>query len=193
MWLQSLLEEYPKSISLLGGAACELRPLRSQDGHAYHQFWQAVPEEDRMFIKHRVTDWEVVNTWVQNIDVGHHLPILAWDGTVVVGDATLHQHLGGWKRHIGHVSVLVRPEWRRRGLGRVLIQEVIALARVAGLERVEAEFVGEQSAAMRLFGLLGFQQLVSLPDYVRDMRANAHDYVLMSLALRADEEYAGVG
>ena len=28
----------------------------------------------------------------------------------IIADASLHQQLGGWKRHIGRVSVLVHPD-----------------------------------------------------------------------------------
>ena len=35
-----------------------------------------------------------------------------------------------------------------------------------------------------------FNQLVRLEDYVKDMQAITHDYVLMGLDLRTDEEYA---
>ena len=45
---------------------------------------------------------------------------------------------------------------------------------------------------MKMFGLLGFAPLVRLPDYVRDMKAISHDYVLMGLGLETDEEYAGM-
>ena len=111
----------------------------------------------------------------------------------IAGAATLHQQLGGWKRHIGRVSVLVHPAFRGRGLARALIAEILQIARQAGLERVEAEFIGEQEAAMKMFALLGFRQLVRLEDYVKDMQAIAHDYILMGLELKTDEEYAGVG
>ncbi len=46
---------------------------------------------------------------------------------------------------------------------------------------------------MKMFGLLGFSQLVNLPDYVKDMQAITHDYVLMGQDLVTDEEYAGMG
>jgi hypothetical protein len=32
-----------------------------------------------------------------------------------------------------------------------------------------------------------------LGNYVKDMQANSHDYILMGLDLKTDEEYAGVG
>ena len=44
-----------------------------------------------------------------------------------------------------------------------------------------------------MFALLGFSQLLRLDNYVKDMRAMTHDYILMGLGLKTDEEYAGVG
>jgi len=46
---------------------------------------------------------------------------------------------------------------------------------------------------MKVFGLLGFTKLLRLPEYVKDMQAVSHDYVLMGLDLKTDEEYAGMG
>jgi len=69
----------------------------------------------------------------------------------------------------------------------------VALARSLGLEKVEAEFIGDQQAAVKMFALLGFSNLVRLENYVKDMQAITHDYILMGLDLKTDEEYAGVG
>jgi len=101
--------------------------------------------------------------------------------------------LGGWKRHIGRVSVLVLPQYRGRGLARAMVAEIVQIARSLGLERVEAEFIGEQEAAIKMFALLGFSNLVRLEEYVKDMQAISHDYVLMGVDLKVDEDYAGVG
>ena len=146
-----------------------------------------------MFIKHRVTEPEVIRGWCQNIDLGRHLPLLAVLDGRIIADATLHQHLGGWKRHIGRISVLVHPRYRGRGLARAMITEIVEIARDIGLEKVEAEFIGEQEAAIKMFAMLGFSNLVRLEDYVKDMQALSHDYVLMGLDLKTDEEYAGMG
>jgi GNAT superfamily N-acetyltransferase len=146
-----------------------------------------------MFIKHRVTEPQVIRDWCQNIDLGRNLPLLAFMDGKIVGDATLHQQLGGWKRHIGRVSVLVLPAYRGRGLARKLVTEIVALARDLSLEKVEAEFIGEQEAAIKMFALLGFSNLVNLEGYVKDMQAVQHDYILMGLDLKTEEEYAGMG
>jgi len=191
--LESIIEEFPTEIELRGGLRCVLRPLEAADEKAFHQFFLAVPERERLFIKHRVTESAVIHEWCQHIDLGRNFPLLALVDDKIVGDATLHQQLGGWRRHVGRVSVLVHPAYRTRGLAKALISESLEIARRLGLERVEAEFLAEQEAAIRMFGILGFTELMRLPGYVKDMQATTHDYVLMGLNLETDEEYAGMG
>ena len=193
MSLDVALEKFPKPAKLKDGSICILRPLEATDEKAFHQFFLAIPNQERMFIKHRVTELEVIREWCQNIDLGRNLPLLALADGQVIADATLHQQLGGWKRHIGRVSVLVHPKFRGRGLARALVAEMVDIARRVGLEKVEAEFIGEQEAAMKVFAFVGFSTLIRLPDYVKDMQAVSHDYVLMGLDLKTDEEYAGMG
>lgn len=193
MALDYILDEFPKDIELKGGFRCTLRPLEPTDEISFHEFFLAVPTQERMFIKHRVTEPDVIREWCQSIDLGRNLPLLAIKNGQIIADATLHQQLGGWKRHIGRVSVLVHPKYRGRGLAKAMVMEIIGIARRVGLERVEAEFIGEQAAAIKVFAMLGFGELARLRNYVKDMQAIPHDYVLMGLDLKTDEEYAGVG
>jgi GNAT superfamily N-acetyltransferase len=190
MSLEFEVQKYPKEIKLKDGSKARLRPLKKDDEKGFHEFFSAVPEKERMFIKHRVTDSEVIKAWCQKIDLHRNFPLLALIDGKIVGDATLHQQLGGWKRHIGRVSVLVLPEYRGRGLARALVGEIVGMSRNLGLEKVEAEFIGEQEAAIRMFAMLGFSNLLRFEDYVKDMQAISHDYVLMGVNLKTDEEYA---
>jgi RimJ/RimL family protein N-acetyltransferase len=193
MTLDSVLDRFPRKVNLKGGTTCVQRPLESADEQAFHRFFLAVPEQERMFIKHRVTDPALIKEWCQEIDLGRNFPLLTLANDQIVAVGTLHQQLGGWKRHIGRVSVLVHPHFRGRGLARESVTECIDIARDSGLQKVEAEFIGTQEAAMKVFALLGFRVLATIPDYVKDMQSITHDYVLMGLDLITDEEYAGVG
>lgn len=188
-----ILGEYPKSVVLESGLECEVRPLRGDDEKAFWEFFQAVPGKERVLIKHHVHREEVIADWCSTIDCGRNLPLLAILDGQVVGACTLHQQLGGWKRHIGRVSVFIHPLFRGRGLAKRLVQEVVDIARRIGLEKLEAEFLAEQERAIKVFALLGFCDLLRLEEYVRDMQAVSHDYVLMGMNLTTDEEYAGVG
>lgn len=189
--LEEALDEYPKDVTLKNGSTVCLRPLETEDEMAFHEFFLALPEQERMFMKHRVTDPAVIREWCRMIDLGHKLPLLAVVEGRIVGCCTLHQQLGGWKRHVGRVSVLVHPQHRGRGLARLLVEEIMDLGQQAGLEKLEAEFMVNQTAAIKVFGLLGFTQLLMLPDYVKDMQAISHDYLLMGIDLPTAEEYAG--
>jgi len=73
-----------------------------------------------------------------------------------------------------------------------LVSEIVDIARSTGLEKVEAEFIGGQEMAIHMFQMLGFSNLLLLEDYVKDMQAIKHEYVLMGLNLKTDEEYAGM-
>jgi GNAT superfamily N-acetyltransferase len=183
------LQQFPKTVTLKDGSKATLRPLHRADEKDFHQLFLGIPEPERMFIKHRVTEISVIHDWCQNIDYARNLPLLGMLGGKITGVATLHQQLSGWKRQIGRVSVSVHPDFRGRGLARALIGETLEIARRAGLERVEAEFIGEQETAMKMFAMLGFSELMRQEDYVKDMQALSHDYILMGLDLRTDEEY----
>ena len=187
------LQKFPKVIALKDGTKTTQRPLRRDDEKELHQLFLGIPEQERMFIKHRVQDIAIIRNWCQNIDYGRNLPLVGLLGGKITGVATLHQQLGGWRRHIGRVSVLVHPQHRGRGLASALVSEIVDIARQAGLEKVEAEFIGEQEAAMKMFALLGFSQLSRLENYVKDMQAISHDYILMGLELKTDEEYTSAG
>jgi GNAT superfamily N-acetyltransferase len=193
MSIEYALQKFPKEIKLKDGGKCRLRTLKKDDEKIFHDFFLQVPESERMFIKHRVTEAQVIRDWCQNIDLGRNLPLLAVMDGKIAGAATLHQQTGGWKRHIGRVSVLVIPPYRGRGIARALVTEIVQIARQAGLERVEAEFIGEQEAAIKMFAMMGFSNLARFEDYVKDMQAITHDYILMGLKLKTEEEYAGVG
>ena len=193
MSLENALQHYPRPVTLKDGSRCSLRPLRAEDDGLFHQFFLSVPDQERMFIKHRVSEPEVIRDWCLNIDLGRNLPLLAVAEAGIIGAATLHQQLGGWKRHIGRVSVLVHPDHRGRGLARRLVTEILEIAREIGLEKAEAEFIGEQQAGVKTFALLGFTELLRLENYVKDMQAIPHEYILMGLELKTDEEYAGMG
>ena len=193
MSLELALENYPKEITTKSGTTITLRPLEPGDAEAYHALFQTMPSAEIQYIKHRVVDLQTFQDWCDNIDLGHNLPLLALREGRIVGAGTLHQKLGGWRRHIGRVSVHCDPKERGQGVGYTLLGEIIELASQSGLQRLEAEFMSEQISAMALSAHHGFEELYRLEEYVKDMQAIDHDYVLMGLKLTTDEEYAGMG
>jgi ribosomal protein S18 acetylase RimI-like enzyme len=91
------------------------------------------------------------------------------------------------------VGALTHPEYRGVGLIKVLINELVEVARHCGLTKLEAEFNGDREAAILTFKECGFDELARIPDYLQDMNANDHDWVLMGMKLTTDAENAGAG
>jgi GNAT superfamily N-acetyltransferase len=193
MILDYALEKFPLEVKLRDGTECLVRPLGKRDAARLHKFILAVPEEERLFIKQPVDNRALFQHWCRYADFEHNLPLIMLHGEKIIGEACLHQRLGGWKRHIGLVSVLTHPDYHGRDVAKILVAELVEVARAMGLRRLEAEFNGERKVAIRALEDIGFSKLLSLPSHILDMKTIAHDYVFMGADLHMDEEYAGVG
>ena len=193
MSFELALKEIDKSFTSDDGVDLQIRIIENTDEKGLLGFFKALPAPELMFFKHRVTDADVISGWCENITLDVNLPLLALDEGKVIAVATLHQNKGGWKRHIGRISCSVLPKYRQKGIAGKLVQELVDGARMSGLQKVEAEFIDKQEGGQKMFALLGFTHLVKLEDYVQDMQAINHDYVLMGMDLMTDEEYAGMG
>jgi L-amino acid N-acyltransferase YncA len=193
MSFELALKEIDKTFTADDGMEIKIRPLEAGDEKALLGFFKNLPEPEVMFFKRRVRDPEVIKQWCENIDLYARLPLLALHEGKVIAVASLLQNNGGWKRHIGRISQSILPKYRQKGIAGKLVQELVDVARMAGLQKVEAEFIDKQEGGQKLFALLGFTHLMRLEDYVQDMQAIQHDYVLMGMDLKTDEEYAGMG
>ena len=188
-----ILEKFPMTAKLRDGTTVTIRPIGKRDVRKLQKFLLSVPEEERLFIKQPIFDLTVVQQWCKHADFDRNLPLLILHGQKVIGEATLHQRFGGWKRHIGMITLLTHPEYRGRDVSKLLIGELIEIAKHCGLRRLEAEVNGERKIALQVLSQFGFSELMHLDDYVLDMKAVTHDYVLLGLNLKTDEEYLGVG
>jgi len=193
MSFELALKEIEPTFTTDDGIEVQIRPLEAGDEKALLGFFKNLPEPEVMFFKRRVRDPEVIKQWCENIDLYARLPLLALHEGKVIAVASLLQNNGGWKRHIGRISQSILPKYRQKGIAGKLVQELVDVARMAGLQKVEAEFIDKQEGGQKLFALLGFTHLMRLEDYVQDMQAIQHDYVLMGMDLKTDEEYAGMG
>lgn len=193
MLLEDALEKYPLHTKLRDGTPVVVRPLNRRDDARLQKFFLIVPPEERLFVKQPITDRTLFRQWCRQPDFERNLPLLMLHGKKIIGEATLHQRGGGWKRHIGLITLLTHPEYRGRDVSKVLVTELIYLARHCGLRRLEAEVNGERKIALRVLADLGFNKLMHLHDYVLDMTAVTHDYVLLGKNLKVEVEYAGLG
>lgn len=193
MSLEYALEKFPAKARLKDGTQVVVRPLGKRDAAALQKFFFAVPEPERLFIEKPVTDKKFFTKTCIKLDFEEDLMLVMLHGGKIVGWINLHQRQGGWRRHIGRITLLTHPNYHGRDVSLVLLQEIIRVARFLGLWKLEAELNGERKVALRSLERLGFRVLFHLPDYVIDMTRQTHDFVVMGRDIKTDEEYASVG
>jgi L-amino acid N-acyltransferase YncA len=89
-----------------------------------------------------------------------HPVLVAEEAGEVAGWASLgpHKPTGGY-RHTVELSVYLREDARGRGLGRLLLGELLERARAAGHHAVLGGVCTEQAASMRLHESMGFEKV----------------------------------
>ncbi|MCA0146377.1 GNAT family N-acetyltransferase [Blastococcus sp. LR1] len=157
-------------------------------GHAdaLLSFFSGLPEGDRTFIKEDVTDPATVRSWVEDgssrwVATGADGGI---DGYVAV------RRLSGWSDHVAELRLVVGPQSRGTGLGRVLARHAVTEAISAGATKLVVEVVAEQGSALALFTGLGFRGEALLEDHIRDRSGELRD--LLVLAHRVDATWSAM-
>jgi L-amino acid N-acyltransferase YncA len=185
-----LVTNYPKKISLDDGTPLTLRPLLKADGPALLEYFGSLPPEDRLCLKDDVTDPKVIENWIYELDYDNLLPLIALHNGDIVGDATLHFSPIGWTRHLGEVRLTTSPQYRVRGLGTILIQNLVDIATQLGLEQLSAEIPPVLDKAFYLFEKMGFKDMAHLAGFVKDLQGAESDLVLMVRDLNTKKERA---
>jgi ribosomal protein S18 acetylase RimI-like enzyme len=105
--------------------------------------------------------------------------LVAVAGDRIVADAALELGSGGWEEHVAELRLIVSGAFRRKGLGRLMARELYSIAARVGVEEVIVKMMRPQVAARSIFRRLGFREETLLPDYVKDVKGERHDLILM--------------
>ena len=155
--LQRLLKRYPRAAELRDGTTVILRPLVAEDEQALLALFAGIPDEEIINLRDNVAEPTVVRGWCRHINYERVLPIIAEADGAIVADATLHRRRVGPLRDVGRLRGYVHPAYRRRGLGAVLLHELIEIARLLGLTQLAVELFDDQHVLIRMFRRYGFR------------------------------------
>lgn len=165
----------------LNGETVHLRPMRPGDAGALLALARSLLPEDLLFLRRDVTDERVIDAWARDVADGRVITILAVsERGDVLGEASLYPSDVPWTRHVAEVRVITAPRVRGKGLGRILLREILAAAKAAGIEKLTAQMTVEQVAARRLFEAMGFTEEGRFRAYARDQAGAPHDLVVMT-------------
>ena len=174
-----MLDEYPKDVVLKDGTSVTLRPLERRDAELLKDFFQRIPPEDRWYLRDDVSNVDTVRQWAEQVNYDRVIPIIALNGERILGDATLHRRRYGSSCHVGELRILIAPEARTKRLGTWMLLDLIQLATSLGLEKLVAEVVSTEIAALRALRHLDFVREAVLPDLHKNRVGDYHDQVIM--------------
>ena len=118
--------DYPKTVTLKDGRTAAIRPLAHGDFDKLFAFFQAMPEDDRIFFRHDTRDPDLIRKWTEKIDFDNVVPLVAEDGDEIVGEGTLQITTHGWMRHVGLIRLVTARAHRRNWLGTFIVKELVA-------------------------------------------------------------------
>ena len=181
---------YPIEVRLRNDRTVQLRLMGAGDVDAVLAFARALDPDDLLFLRVNITEPSVVQHWVQNIESGRTITVLALDEAEVVGEATLLHNTTSWTRHLGEIRIQIAPPARRQGLARVLAAEVEAISRALGLRMLTARMTLDQTSSQTVFRNLGFQREAVLWDYVMTADGKTRNLLVATKRLAQASEHA---
>jgi L-amino acid N-acyltransferase YncA len=171
---------YPRTIELSGGSSVTLRFLLPADHDALLAFARSLPQHDTLFLRIDITQPAAIDEWLDNVERGRTVTIIAEDAEGICGYGSLHFSNAEWSQHVGELRVIVGERMRGRGLGRRLTEAAFAIALDRGLEKMVAQMTVDQDGAIATFEHLGFKSEALLRDQVKDRQGQKHDLLVLS-------------
>ena len=182
--------QLPRNATLADGSEIMLRKLTRLDREKFLEFTQSLPDHDLLFLRIDITDPDVVDAWLDNIDLERIITIVAERDGNIVGYGSLHMANARWSEHVGEVRVLIDGSLRGKGLGRALTEAIFAQALEHGIEKMVAQMTIDQKGAIATFEELGFKAEALLRDHVKDRKGEKHDLLVYSHDVRAFQSQA---
>ena len=150
--------EWERHLQLRDGTAIFVRPVRPEDEPLYRPFFAAVTPEDlrlRFFAPLKDFSHPFIARLTQ-IDYARAMALLALDeqSGALLGVVRLHADANYDK---GEYAILVRSDFKGRGLGWMLMQLIIEYARTEGIRLIYGQVLHENTAMLEMCRALGFQ------------------------------------
>jgi L-amino acid N-acyltransferase YncA len=172
--------QLPRDVRLSDGSDITLRMLDRSQVAEFLEFTQSLSEHDLLFLRRDITDPDAVADWLDNVEAGRIVTIVAEREGRIFGYGSLHLSNVPWSQHVGELRVLISDEMRGKGLGRALTEAIFAQAIDSGVEKMVAQMTLDQKGAIATFEQLGFKPEALLRDHVKDRRGEKHDLLVYS-------------
>lgn len=159
----------------------QIRDAKSADFQQFGTFFRAIVADGESYnYPEDLSDVEIEQLWF--LPGWRTIAALADDGTLL-GMAKFGPNHPNRGSHIANASFMVNPAAQGHGIGRLLGEEVLKLAREAGYVGMQFNAVVETNiAAVKLWQSLGFKIMTTIP---RAFRSERHGFVGLHIMFRS--------
>jgi ribosomal protein S18 acetylase RimI-like enzyme len=152
---------WERTFALGDGTSIMVRPVRPEDRHEIAKALATLSEQTTMrrFFRAHVDPSDEVLDYLTNVDQQDHVALIATASSPDMKE----EHALGVARFVrlkddptvAEAAVTVLDEHQRRGIGRVLLEELVAVAKRRGIRRFRAEVLKENDAMLSILAQVG--------------------------------------
>lgn len=170
---------------LKDGSEVILRPMVKEDRKVVGEFFGRLTPSVLQYVRNDVTDPKILDKWFDQLNYDRVFPLLAFQGEKVVANATLHRVAHGWRKHLGTIRIVVDPEFHGKGLGTLMVNELVDLAMEFGLEKLMVELPLRAQGALAIFKKAGFSPRGVIEGLMKGRHGEELDIVIMVMDVAA--------
>ncbi len=106
-------------------------------------------------------------TKIQNeMKLKRRISVVAETDGIIVGNATIKK-MGGRLHKVGNIGIVVKKEYRDRGIGTNLMKALLREAKKIGIKIATLEVVADNERAIHLYTKCGFKEFGRLPKSIQ--------------------------
>jgi RimJ/RimL family protein N-acetyltransferase len=169
-----------------------VRPARPEDAATLVELGSAVGREEGAWLL-TSAGWRSVGEERRYLRALKRYPdaavYVAEDAGSIVGRLSLARDPHPASHHVADLGLMVTATHRRRGIGRMLLEQAVAWARDAGVRKLELHVFPWNEPAIRLYETFGFEREGLRRDHYRRDREYV-DAILMAYRLPPSAEEA---
>ena len=151
--------EHEDWITLRDGFVVFLRPIKPTDGPLLLDFFQKLSPETiyfRFLTRLKSLHPDLLKHYVE-IDYDKHFALAAViegeQGESIIGTS---RYIVKNKADHAELTIVLRNDWQRKGLGKIMAKRVVDIARSKGISSIEILFDYRNEGMIRLFASLGY-------------------------------------
>ena len=151
----------PKTVKLSDGTEVTLRPEIESDLDLTWEMFCSFSDATLEFLPMPFTR-ERIEGWFKDINYDKVLPILGFveteKGTKMITSASLAFQQQEIFKHRAEFGISISDEYQNKGLGKILTQYMLDIAKEHGLKKVDLSVVSHNERAIHVYEKMGFEK-----------------------------------